>query len=369
MQTPRAVSPPGGDAQHFSAAAAGQWDLDLAGSTLRCSPLASQIFGQAPDVSAVALDAVLARFLDEDRDHVAKSFVRARTTGLVEFEKRVRRLDDAIRWVHVKGHALTNGDGAGLIGGLVADVTDWHLQEETRHQAEKMQAMERLCGRIAHDYNNLLMVIGANLELLGEQMPTTERAERFFAAAHHGVARGSALNRQLLGFSARHDMHLEVVDAHQCVLDCEESIRDCVGKDVAVNVIGQPGTAVCRTDPAQLRAGLLNLASNALDAMPGGGALTLGVGRRTLGEDAVGSEPGDYAVVSVTDTGAGMTAEAVSKGFEPFYTTKAAGLAKGLGLSQVYGLARQCGGFVTIESEPSRGTTVRIHFPCVSQPT
>lgn len=325
------------------------------------------MFGQVPDVSAITLDAVLARFLDEDRDYVAKSFERAQTTGLVEFEKRVRRTDDAIRWVHVQGHALPTEDGPGMVGGLVADVTEWHLQEEKRYQAEKMQAMERLCGRLAHDYNNLLMVIGANLELLGEQMPATERAERFFTAAYHGVERGSALNRQLMGFSARHEIRLQDVDVYQCVLQCQTSVQDVVGKGVTVSVVGQPNTAVCRTDPSQLKAALLNLASNALDAMPSGGELTLAVGRRSLNAGGVDPESGDYAVVSVIDTGIGMSAEALSKGFEPFFTTKAAGLTKGLGLSQVYGLAKQCEGFVTIESEPARGTTVSIHFPCARQ--
>lgn len=325
------------------------------------------MFGQSADACAIPLDTVLARFLDEDREHVARLFRRVQTTGLIEFEKRVRRLDESIRWIHVKGIALSEGESAGKVGGLVADVTDWHLLEEKRHQAEKMQAMERLCGRLAHDYNNLLMVIGANLELLGEHMPATARTERFFNAAHHGVERGSALNRQLMGFSARHELRLQAIDAYQWILACEAAIRDLLGPGFVVTVIGEPGTAVCQTDPSQLKAALLNLAANALDAMPSGGELTLAVGRRKLSEAAFDCEPGDYAVVSVTDTGIGMSAEEISKGFEPFFTTKAAGLAKGLGLSQVYGLARQCGGFVTIESQPARGTTVSIHFPCVAK--
>ena len=243
--------------------------------------------------------------------------------------------------------------------------------EESLRQSQKMEAVGQLTGGIAHDFNNLLMVIGGSLEMLRRRLPDDPRTARLLDAATQGVARGGALNKQLLAFARRQDLRTEAVRLDQLAPAFVQLVERAASEDIRIETRIVPDAWWCCTDPHQLETAVLNLAINARDAMPGGGVLTITIANREV--DAVeaqawGARPGDYAVVSVSDTGTGIAPEVLARVFEPFFTTKEVGRGTGLGLSQVYGFAKQSGGFVAIDSAPGRGTTVLIHLPRAPAP-
>jgi len=356
----------------LDAADMGHWDLDLMSDTVTRSTRYDQIFGYADTVKAWGLPMMLSQFVPEDRDAVREAFLCAKSSGLVEIEKRIHRLSDgAIRWVQIKGRTFYLDDRAIRISGVISDVTERRHIEEQLRQSQKMEAIGQLTGGIAHDFNNLLMVIGGSIDMLDQRIDKDEKTVRYLAAARHGVTRGAKLNQQLLAFSRRQDLRAEAICVENLIDTFENLLDRAVGEAVTVHIEKAPEQWYCHTDPHQLETAILNLAINARDAMPQGGALTLKTAIRKLDAKtaaANGANPGEYVVVSLTDTGIGMTADIVNRVFEPFFTTKEVGKGTGLGLSQVYGFAHQSGGFVAIESQPGAGTTVLIHLPRTTRP-
>ncbi len=354
----------------LDAAGMGSWDLDLASRTIWRSLRHDQIFGYPQLQPRWTLDIVLGRFAAEDRQAVADAFDAAETEGSIEFERRISRSDDGTtRWVHVKGRTYYRGAVPVRIAGVISDVTDRRMIEEQLRQAQKMEAVGQLTGGIAHDFNNLLMIIGGSLDLLGRRVPSDGKAGSLLDAARQGVARGAKLNQQLLAFSRRQDLRTDAVCVNDLLPDFELLLDRAVGEMVVVKIQKAADLWHCSTDPHQLETAIVNLAINARDAMPEGGTLTLATENRQV--DALvaarsGAAPGDYAVVSVADTGTGMSPEVASRIFEPFFTTKEIGKGTGLGLSQVYGFAKQSGGFVSIETEIGRGTVVTVYLPRTS---
>ena len=353
----------------LDAAGMGSWDLDLVNETSRCSVRHDQIFGHPHSRADWSVRYLLAQTLPDDHALVAQAFAAAVASGSIEFEARIRRADSGvIRWIAMKGQTFYESGIAVRLAGVVSDVTERREVEEQLRQAQKMEAVGQLTGGVAHDFNNLLMVIGGSLEVLRRLYPADEKTGRFLDAAQRAVARGGKLNQQLLTFSRRQDLRVEVVLVNELIPGFEHLLDRALGETVKVEIAPAVELWHCQTDPHQLETAILNLAINARDAMPDGGALTLTTANRRIGEPLAsrwGAKAGDYVVISVTDTGTGMTPEVLSRVFEPFFTTKEIGKGTGLGLSQVYGFARQSGGFVTIESQPGRGTTVFIHLPRV----
>ena len=238
--------------------------------------------------------------------------------------------------------------------------------EETLRQSQKMEAVGQLTGGIAHDFNNLLMIIGGSLEMLRRRVPAEPNITRLLDAASQGVARGGALNQQLLAFARRQDLKTEVFSLPEFLFSCGALVERAVREDIALRIESKGIEGYCRTDPHQLETAVLNLAINARDAMPAGGSLTIVLGQCTVSDMAaqgLETAAGEYVSICVADTGEGMTAETKARIFEPFFTTKAVGRGTGLGLSQVYGFAKQSGGFLTVESELGAGTCVKIHLP------
>ena len=238
--------------------------------------------------------------------------------------------------------------------------------EETLRQSQKMEAVGQLTGGIAHDFNNLLMIIGGSLEMLRRRVPVEPNITRLLDAASQGVSRGGALNQQLLAFARRQDLKSEVFSLADFLFACGALVERAVREDISLKVETRGIDGFCKTDPHQLETAVLNLAINARDAMPRGGALAITLNERTLSNQEAArleTAPGPYISVCVADTGEGMTSEIRARIFEPFFTTKEIGRGTGLGLSQVYGFAKQSGGFVTVESELGAGTEVAIHLP------
>ena len=285
-------------------------------------------------------------------------------------ESQYRHKDGSYRWI-----AWAAVPGEGLISGVGRDVTAERAQadalqqaEEALRQSQKMEAVGQLTGGIAHDFNNLLAGITGSLELMQARIAqgrTTELA-RYAAAAHGAAQRAAALTHRLLAFSRQQTLDPKPTAVNRLIAGMEELIRRTVGPGISLEVVGSAGLWTTLCDPNQLENALLNLCINARDAMPAGGRLTIETANASLDEHAArmrGAAPGQYVALCVTDTGVGMTPDVVERVFDPFFTTKPLGQGTGLGLSMVYGFAKQSGGEAKVCSEPGQGTTVKIYLP------
>jgi CheY-like chemotaxis protein len=225
-----------------------------------------------------------------------------------------------------------------------------------------------LTGGIAHDFNNLLTGIVGSLDLLQTRLDQgrTDNVARYINAAMTSANRAAALTHRLLAFARRQPLIPKSVDANQLVVSLEDLLRRTIGETIDLNIVAANDLWLTLCDPNQLESALLNLAINARDAMPGGGKLTISTANVRLDgvtADSPALSPGDYICIGVTDTGTGMSAEVAARAFDPFFTTKPIGQGTGLGLSMIYGFARQSNGHATIDSRLGQGTSVKLYLP------
>jgi PAS domain S-box-containing protein len=254
---------------------------------------------------------------------------------------------------------------------LRAEIAERERAQEALRQAQKMEAVGQLTGGVAHDFNNLLTVIIGNLETaqrhLGQGGEVFGPARRALGNAMRGAGRAATLTQRLLAFARRQPLSPKPVDPNRLVGGMSDLMRRALGETVALETVLGGGLWQVEVDPNQLEAALLNLAVNARDAMPDGGKLTIETANSLLDERYAATHfevtPGQYVVISVSDTGEGMSKEVMGRVFEPFFTTKDVGQGTGLGLSQVYGFVKQTGGHVKIYTEVGEGTTVKIYLP------
>jgi PAS domain S-box-containing protein len=251
---------------------------------------------------------------------------------------------------------------------LRAESAQREAAEAALRQSQKMEAVGQLTGGIAHDFNNLLTGIMGSLDLVQSMLARGQLAgtERFVGAAMSSAGRAAALTHRLLAFSRRQTLDPRRLSPNRLVQGLEELVTRTVGPNIAVEVVlaGDAGSILC--DPSQLENALLNLAINARDAMPEGGRLTMETANAEVLPDLatqLDMQPGPYVTLAVADTGTGMSAEVAARAFDPFFTTKPIGEGTGLGLSMIYGFAKQSGGQVRIETAEGRGTTVRLYLP------
>jgi len=309
-------------------------------------------------------------------------------------EYRIRRHDGMFRWHITRAIPMRGADGRITRWiGVSADIQDQKSSEEalarlnstlelevrqrtadllaaeaTLRQSQKMEAVGQLTGGLAHDFNNLLTGITGSLELMAGHLRQGNVAQlnRYVHLAQGAAQRAAALTHRLLAFSRRQTLDPKPTDVNQLVYGMDELIRRTVGPAVAVKVVGAPRLWMVLADPNQLENALLNLCINARDAMPDGGSLVVATSNLAL-EDCEAKElelhAADYVLMSVSDTGGGMTADVVERAFDPFFTTKPIGEGTGLGLSMVYGFVRQSGGQARIHSQPGKGTQVCLHLP------
>jgi signal transduction histidine kinase/CheY-like chemotaxis protein len=241
---------------------------------------------------------------------------------------------------------------------LAEQIAERAKAEEQLRQSQKMQALGQLTGGIAHDFNNLLTVIQGSADILTRDELADDRRKRFAKAIVQAADNAAVLTSQLLAFARRQPLKPEIVDLSQLVAGMTDLLDRTMGERIKIETTLARSTPPVTVDRNQLQSAILNIASNARDAMPDGGTLSIRVSE-------VRSEAGErMATISVTDTGAGMDADTASRIFEPFFTTKKTGQGTGLGLSQVYGFATQSGGEVFVDSEPGHGTTVTLLLPC-----
>jgi PAS domain S-box-containing protein len=336
------------------------------GKLLMANRTLARMLGYAEASEMVGEDIHKIYFDPADRDRLIRQYG---TTDQYEgIETAWRRRDGTKVSVRLSGRSIH--DAAGLIvnfEGVVEDMSERRALEQQLRQAQKMEAVGQLAGGMAHDFNNLLTTILTTTELMQAELPAGTRARDDLELIGMASRRGSDLIRKLLGFARRQRLDLQPIMLGTVVRDIAGVLRRVVPEDIDIQVaLDEEGTGV-RADPGAIEQILMNLATNARDAMPAGGTLRLEASRTTLTEEACATQgwgvPGTYAVLDVTDTGVGMDAETQLHLFEPFFTTKPVDVGTGLGLAMVYGLVRQHDGFVDITSAPGRGTTVRVLFP------
>lgn len=260
-------------------------------------------------------------------------------------------------------------EGRPVFVGVIHDLTERKRTEEQLIQAQKMEAVGQLSGGIAHDFNNLLTVIVGNADLLARGLkmrPDLQKQAEAIAAAGH---RGAELTQRLLAFSRRQTLRPCEIDCNGLVAKMHGLLRRAVREDIDIRTDLEHDLWAAFADPGQLESAILNLALNARDAMPNGGTLSIVTANMPLDDTYQGESPevnpGNYVMISITDNGEGMPPDVVERAFEPFFTTKDVGKGSGLGLSMVYGFAKQSNGHVTLYSEPGLGTTVRIYLPAM----
>ena len=310
-------------------------------------------------------------YTEEDRAAglPAKALRTAAETGKYEAEGWRVRKGGMRFWASVVIDRILDEQGNILgFAKITRDITERRQLERAKeqlYQAQKLETVGQLTGGVAHDFNNLLTAVLGSLSLI-MQMTTDPRVKRLAETAVRAADRGAKLTSQLLAFARRQTLRPQPSDLNELITVFDALLRRAVGETISVETKLDPKLWVVGVDQAQFQSALMNLVVNARDAMPGGGALLIETKNALLDQmtaTALDIEPGPYVLVSVRDTGSGMANEVKARAIEPFYTTKDVGKGSGLGLSQVYGFARQSNGQLEIESEPERGTTVRVYLP------
>ena len=272
------------------------------------------------------------------------------------------------RHVSVNGRPVFAADGRFLgYRGTATDLTKQHEAEERLRQSQKMDAIGQLTGGVAHDFNNVLTVITGTIEILQEGLADKPQLAAIAQLIDDAATRGAGITSQLLTFARRQPLEPREIEINGLVAEVVKLLRPMLGEQVEIETVLAADAWCALADPSQLSAAIVNLAVNARDAMRGGGKLTIETANVTLDETAASADsemrPGQFVTIAVRDTGHGIPAEIRDRVFEPFFTTKGVGRGTGLGLSMVYGFARQTGGMVKIDSEEGRGTSVKLYLP------
>ncbi|MCO6407304.1 PAS domain-containing protein [Hoeflea alexandrii] len=330
----------------------------------------------------------------EDFPAAAAAWSHSVETGEVyQIEFRIRRHDGNYRWHVVRAtpvktetgevrrwvgsntdieHAKLNEAALAELNATleerIAERTEELLQsQKALQQSQKMETIGKLTGGVAHDFNNLLQVVSGNLQLLAKDVSGNEQAGTRVNNALAGVQRGAKLASQLLAFSRRQPLEPKVINVGRFVRGMDDLLRRSIGETVDIEVVVAEGLWNTSADPTQVENAILNMAINARDAMDGAGKLTIEAANARLDDTYTAGledvESGNYVLLAVTDTGAGMDEATLEQVFEPFFSTKPEGKGTGLGLSMVYGFVKQSGGHIKIYSEPGQGTTVKIYLP------
>lgn len=296
------------------------------------------------------------------RDHMA---TLDRHEPFRKFEYRGRDRAGRLHYFSVNGQPVFAEDGRFMgYRGSATDLTSQHETEERLRQSQKMDAIGQLTGGVAHDFNNVLTVITGTIEIIQEGLADKPQLAAIAQLIDDAASRGAEITSQLLTFARRQPLEPREIDVNGLVVETAKLLRPILGEHVEIVTRLADDAWLAMADPSQLSSAIVNLAVNARDAMPDGGRLTLETANRELDSTGNGNgDAGSYVMVAVADTGHGIPADIRDRVFEPFFTTKGLGRGTGLGLSMVYGFAKQTGGTVAIESEEGRGTVVRLFLP------
>ena len=357
------------------AARMGIWRWHLPSNTQRVDGSMARLLGLGDGEVVESYEQFREHIHPDDRDRVDAAFAEAaRDGGDMHVEFRVVWPDGTVRWLSDHGETVPGASGAPeYLTGAAVDVTERKLAEERLIHAQRMDAVGHLAGGVAHEINNMMTVILGFSTLMLDGLRDDGRAAEV-RQIHRAASRAATITSQLLAFSRRQQLQLQVLDLDELVRSAEHMLRRVLGEDKVVVLDLAADSGCVLADRGQLEQVLLNLTLNARDAMPRGGTFTIGtrnVSLPTRGPDSASDEvpPGDYVRMSVSDTGHGMDAATQARIFEPFFTTKPVGQGSGLGMATVFGIVRQSGGTVRVRSSPGEGTTFSIYLPRVPADT
>jgi PAS domain S-box-containing protein len=341
---------------------------DAAGELLDVNPAFLEMLGYA-SVGELVGQHIFDLYADADQWFALADFLRA-AAPFKALTAEWKRKNGTTTVVRVSGRSVANGRDGGVVFELFAeDVTERRALEQQLRQSQKMEAVGRLAGGIAHDFNNLLMVISGYAEFLLERLGSEPELRGPAQEISSAGERASSLTRQLLAFSRKQMLAPKIVNLNNVATENLKMLTRMIGEDIDLVMVPGANLWPVRADAGQIEQVIMNLAVNARDAMPSGGKLTIETANVTLDDTYARLHaplpPGDYVMVAISDTGAGMDAETQSHIFEPFFTTKGT-KGTGLGLSTVYGIVKQSGGYIWVYSELGRGTTFKIYLPRVA---
>jgi PAS domain S-box-containing protein len=327
------------------------FSLDLKGTFTYVSPVVEKISGYS---AAAIVGSPFSRFVHPDDLTLVAKNMEARYRGESgQNEFRVIDSNGAVLYVRTSSSPLVERGIVTGLTGIMTDITEQRMLVEQLHQSQKMEAVGRLAGGIAHDFNNLLTAIMGFAQMLLMDESLEGESREWISEIRKSIDRGAGLVRQLLAFSRKQVLQPRRFDLNEMIRGTEKMLARLIGEHVRLALaLGEPPLAI-RADPGQVELVVLNLAVNARDAMPDGGTLTIAT--------AAAADGG--VVLSISDTGCGMDEKVKGHLFEPFFTTKAPGSGTGLGLSTVYGIVKQSGGSISVESAPGAGTTIAVSFP------
>ncbi|WP_162901662.1 ATP-binding protein [Breoghania sp. L-A4] len=303
----------------------------------------------------------------DDTAILAEGLAKAEDGTPFDIIYRIRDAKGAWRWLHDRSIDIRREDGTTVVDGIVSDITEQREAEAQLRQAHKMEAIGQLTGGIAHDFNNLLSIMSLNSEILEDELAGNKAARARLDMIHKALDRASSLTNRLLAFSRQQMLSPVPTDIGTLLHSLRELLERTLGAEVHLKIRLSAGLWWAKVDQNQLENALINLAINARDAIPASGLLEMSARNKTVKEAFFEQRaeimPGDYVVISVRDTGTGMSPETLEHMFEPFFTTKDFGKGSGLGLSMVYGFVAQSNGFVSVDSALGRGTTFRLYLP------
>ncbi|WP_337266712.1 hybrid sensor histidine kinase/response regulator [Oryzifoliimicrobium ureilyticus] len=347
--------------------------IDQKGIVMSFSKAAEKLFGMsAEQICGENVSNLMPSPYRDAHDDYINRYLETGEKRIIGYGRVVtgRRADGSLfpMELHV-GEATFNGER--IFTGFVRDLTSKIKIEEDLRQAQKMEAVGQLTGGLAHDFNNLLTVISGNLEMIEAKLQPGPLRD-MLTEAQDAAADGAKLTGQLLAFGRRQPLSPKQVDLGQLITSFSDLLRRTLGENIRLSTVLSGSHLEAFVDASQLQNAILNIALNARDAMPKGGSLTTEISSVSLDADYAKMYPevrsGNFILISVTDTGSGMTKEVKQRAIEPFFTTKQVGSGTGLGLSMVYGFVKQSGGHIQIYSEEDRGTTIRIYLPALSTP-
>jgi len=354
-------------------AAMGVWELQLPERVVTWSLEIFDIFGVPADSPQPSFEDA-ARFTHpDDRSRVEEQIVLLLAGKPIQVTYRIIRPDGELRWIEISAQAEFDASGQPVRSiGVIRDVTESRQLEAQFRQAQKMEAVGRLSGGVAHDFNNILMIITGYGDLLKEQLGSDERLRPMIEAILSAANRAASLTHQLLAFSRKQILAPEVLDLNSILADLGKMLPRLIGEDIDLEIIPGNGLGRVMADASQIQQVVMNLVVNARDAMPEGGRLTIETANAEWDdkhgrEYGIEAKPGSFVLLSVADNGIGMDRETRAHLFEPFFTTKDVNKGTGLGLSIVYGVVKQSGGFIWVDSEPGQGTTFKIYLPRIEE--
>jgi PAS domain S-box-containing protein len=362
-----------GEAQRL--ARLGTWRMSFDRQEVSWSKEMYELMGLPRDHAGLSSESLIQRIHPDDRDTVRNALAMAAHDRVSRnFEYRVMLPDDQIRHLRAEVRPVLDENGAvAELFGYSQDISDRKRAEAALLRNESLRALGQLTGGVAHDFNNLLTVVILNLEEAQDVLDPAHELQEVLQPALHAAVRGAELTSQLLSYARRATLRPERVRPDEFFGALRPLLNRVLGERYELQVLLRHNGGSAMVDPAQLDSAIMNLVINARDASPQGGAITLETRSVTLSADSPGFQdevtPGRYVVISVSDRGEGIPAHLLPRVFEPFFTTKEVGKGSGMGLSMVYGFARQSGGHVTIESVQGRGTTVRLFLPIAAGST